>query len=168
MDSYGKDGHLWKRRALMEKTRDFLLAPDTTSITHIIRHTKHLQASLGRTEKRIIDLSNIPNARIKGPLMRFIIGLPRTYNNNFNYNVTGKSVFRTSAANNYDSVWEVSCMMDSLRDVFNRSSKAPSNEEIPRRMRLADLKRHLSPKRTIENRYRSRKQRRLFPMTSWV
>ena len=89
MDSYGKDGHLWKRRALLEKTRDFLLAPDTTSITHIIRHTKNLQASLGRTEKRIIDLSNIPNARIKGLLMRFIIGLPRTYNNDFNYNVTG-------------------------------------------------------------------------------
>ena len=68
--SYGKDRHLWKRRALMEKTgikhlKARFFTHRAQPVLHIItRHTKHLSASLGRTEKRIIDLSNIPNVRL--------------------------------------------------------------------------------------------------------
>ena len=56
-DSYGKDGSLWKRRALMEKTRimylkaRFLverLTSRTTSITHIVRHTEHTSRGIFR------------------------------------------------------------------------------------------------------------------------
>ena len=86
--------------------------------------------------------------------------ISRTEANQF-LNDLGKPVFRTSAANNYDSVREAFVeasrlvykwkfpverrrprshsgnIMDPLRDAFNRFSKAPSNEEIPRKMRSA-------------------------------
>ena len=86
--------------------------------------------------------------------------ISRTEANQF-LNDLGKPVFRTSAANNYDSVrtafdeasrlvykWKFpverrrprsrsGSIMDPLRDAFNRFSKAPSDEEIPRRARSA-------------------------------
>ena len=86
--------------------------------------------------------------------------ISRTEANQF-LNDLGKPVFRTSAANNYESVrtafdeasrlifkWKFPAerrrprsrsgsIMDPLRDAFNRFSRAQSDEEIPRRMRSA-------------------------------
>ena len=86
--------------------------------------------------------------------------ISRTEANQF-LNDLGKPVFRTSAANNYDSVrtafeeasrlvykWKFplerrsprsrsGSIMDPLRDAFSRLSKARSDEEIPQRTRSA-------------------------------
>jgi len=51
--SYGKDGQLWKRRAVMEKTGMKYL--DKKDFKYVL-HNISLAESLGRTEEQIIEL----------------------------------------------------------------------------------------------------------------
>ena len=126
---------------------------DYWSLYEVARLSSIISQTKNETQPPIVVLSNQTD-------MEKQRRISRTEANQF-LNDLGKPVFRTSAANNYDSVREAfdeasrlvykwkfpverrrqrsrsGSIMDPLRDAFNRFSKAPSVEEIPRRMRSA-------------------------------
>ena len=122
---------------------------DYWSLYEVARLSSIISQTKNETQPPIVVLSNQADMEKQ----RWI---SRTEANQF-LNDLGKPVLLTSTANNYDSVREASrlvykwkfpverrrprrrsgSIMDPLCDAFDRLSKAPSNEGIPRRMRSA-------------------------------